>query len=143
MFHPLYTFTNNPVAQVVVTPKDTGAGRKRRYRKKVFVEQDGEILLFDTPDQAYAYLQAKKSEAVVKHVSTGKKVRKPKVEKFTPVEMPEVIKLTALSEYVDFNRLSYDVDLLIRNLNIKRLIKIQEQMNDDEDEAIILMLMDD
>lgn len=114
----------------------SGAGRKRKSRKrKVFVELDGEILLFNTASEAYSYLKTSEKEAQVVSALTGKKLKKP--AKVVQDVKPDVISVPQITAYIEDQRLPYDVDLLIKQFNFIRLLEIQEQM----DEELIILLM--
>ena len=116
--------------------RETPAGRKRKSRKrKVFVELDGEILLFNTSSEAYSYLKTSEKEAPVVSALTGKKLKKP--AKVVQEVKPDVISVPQITAYIEDQRLPYDVDLLIKQLNFMRLLEIQEQM----DEELIILLM--
>ena len=110
------------------------AGRKKRKRK-VFVELDGQILLFDKASEAYSYLKSLEKEATVVSALTGKKLKKP--VKVVSEFKPEVISVPQITAYVEDQRLLVDVELLIKQLNFNRLIELQEQM----DEELIILLM--
>lgn len=124
--------------------RETPAGRSRRksLKRKVFVEKDGEILLFDSPQQAYDYLQSVKEKAVVKSVKTGKKVKKP-VEEFKPAEFEpysfDRIEIPKLQAFADNQRLYVDIENLIKRHNFIRLLELQEMMRDEEDIEMLLL----
>ena len=129
-------YWGNSWGSISVSTGPTPAGRKRKSRKrKVFVELDGEILLFNTASEAYSYLKTSEKEAPVVSALTGKKLKKP-AKVVVEVE-PDVISVPQITAYVEDQRLPYDVDLLIRQLNFMRLLEIQEQM----DEELIILLM--
>lgn len=119
---------------------ETPAGRaKSRKKRKVFVERDGEILLFDSAQSAYDYLQAENLSNQVKSVNTGRKIKKPKKRKeFKPVEF-DVIEVPKLKEFVDTQRIHADIDGLLRLYDFRRLIDLMEIMRDEEDIEVLLL----
>ena len=108
---------------------------KRKKAKKVFVELDDDILLFDRPDDAYHYLRTRDRVSTVSSTKTGR----PLVSKgkASSVIEPDVINVKEIQAYVENLRLQINVIELIKRLEFERLLALKEQM--EEEDVIILL----
>lgn len=115
-----------------------------RRPKKVYIRRRGNILLFDTAEQADAYIEAEEQaqEAIDKAKSRGAKKRIA-ARVLKDVEKPEeVISIGALERAIDAQQLPFDMVALLKQQDYQRIAQIQreiEQMLDEEEELLLLL----
>lgn len=130
------------VSQSGATAADTGDFMVRRP-KKVYIRRRGNILLFDTAEQADAYIEAEEQaqEAIDKAKSRGAKKRIA-ARVLKDVEKPEeVISIGALERAIDAQQLPFDMVALLKQQDYQRIAEIQrdiQRMIDEEEELLLL-----
>ena len=114
-----------------------------RRPKKVYIRRRGNILLFDTAEQADAYIEAEEQaqEAIDKAKSRGAKKRIA-ARVLKDVEKPEeVISIGALERAIDAQQLPFDMVAMLKQQDYQRIAEIQrdiQRMIDEEEELLLL-----
>ena len=131
-----------------------GAGTPKRVSKKVYIEQDGKVLLFASASDASAYVFAEKEKAKAKFsgkaaLRAGEKPAS-KAVKVKPVPVPQEIDIAAL-EAQQAEKIARD-EALVKQETIRQLLAKQDfetllelqvkyrQLLDDEDDLFLLMV---
>lgn len=126
----------------VVTQSSPG---KPKTRKRVFIEQDGEVLLFDNNADAAAYLEAQKA---IEKAQEGSKQAPQRVKKPKKAKEPERIDIEALKafyaqeqEVIKFNAF---VQQMLAEREFGVLLDMQAKLKaymDEEDDIEALLLL--
>lgn len=106
--------------------------------RRVYIERDGQILVFAKPALAAAYIEAEKAQSVVETTTKLPKRLKPK----TKVVQPEaVIEIDVLSILVEKYQLP-DVNQYIKNHDYEAILNLylQAQIMQEEEDIEILLL---
>jgi hypothetical protein len=118
-----------------------GPGKSGKPKsKRVYLERDGQILLFRNAHHAAAYVAAEKAQEP-KLKSTPKRVRKTP-NKVRPISEPVRIEIPVLESFVARYELKDNVSELIRKNELDALIALHlkvMQLRDEEDIEILLL----
>lgn len=112
-----------------------GPGRRQLRSRRVYIERDGQILIFPNATQAAAYIQAEKAQekpVVVEKTTT----KKPKKKKVVPFKQPEVIRIDVLQMLMDRFAVSRVPDNADDLLDLYRILRDRQ---DEEDIEILLL----
>ncbi len=111
-----------------------GSGKSRR----VYLERDGQILLFKNAHHAAAYVAAEKAQE--KPVEQPKKAPK-KVQKVKPISEPIRFNIDVLATYLERYELPSDISDLIQQYEMNALLELYSkalQMEEDDLEILLL-----
>lgn len=134
----LDTVAVEPPAEV---PQFSGEVNLRR----VYIKRDKRILIFDTLEQADAFVEAEElaQEAIDKAQKTSRRARKRVKTRFVKdVAQPEVIELDLLSRLVKGYAIPVDFPKLIQSQDLQTIAAINllaMQMQDEEEIELLLM----
>lgn len=128
--------TSTTTANLTYTQVQQGGSGKSR---RVYIERDGQILVFAKPALAAAYIEAEKAQSVVETTTKlPKRLVKPKAK----VVQPEaVIEIDVLGILVEKYQLP-DVNQYIKNHDYEAILSLylQAQIMQEEDDLEILLL---
>lgn len=114
-------------------------------RRKYYVKRKKRILIFDTLEQADAFVEAEElaQEAIDKAQKTSRRARKRVKTRFVKdVAQPEVIELDLLSRLVKGYAIPVDFPKLIQSQDLQTIAAINllaMQMQDEEEIELLLM----
>jgi hypothetical protein len=120
-----------------------GSAGPHKKKKRVFIEKDGELLIFDNATQAAQYVQAEKEqELAVKNADSSviRPLRKDKKRKPNPE--PQVIKIDALEGLIRHFRMANDLTEMIERQELDAILALQRklwEMQDEEDVELLLL----
>lgn len=131
------------VSQSGAVSADTGDFMVRKP-KKVYIRRRGNILLFDTAEQADAYIEAEEqAQAAIDEAKSRGAKKRIAARVLKDVEKPEeVISIGALERAIDAQQLPFDMVALLKQQDYQRIAQIQreiEQMLDEEEELLLLL----
>lgn len=115
-----------------------------RRPKKVYIRRRGNILLFDTAEQADAYIEAEEqAQAAIDEAKSRGAKKRLAARVLKDVDKPEeVISIGALERVIDAQQLPFDIVSLLKQQDYQRIAQIQreiEQMLDEEEEILLLL----
>jgi hypothetical protein len=131
------------VSQSGAVSADTGDFMVRKP-KKVYIRRRGNILLFDTAEQADAYIEAEEqAQAAIDEAKSRGAKKRIAARVLKDVDKPEeVISIGALERVIDAQQLPFDMVALLKQQDYQRIAQIQreiEQMLDEEEELLLLL----
>ena len=134
---------NNVLADsIVVAPQYSG--EVILQPRKVYIKRGKQFLIFNTVDEADAYLAAESAIQTAKKSSRGAAKRKIKALKVVkPVILPEP-KLQDLEALVARFNISFDFDATALNNDIEALFELQfrlKELQDDENDIELLLMV--
>lgn len=119
-----------------------GPGSKGKSRKRVYVEREGRILVFDKPAQAAAYIEAEKVLEASRKAEAPKlkKIKRKQVKAVEPaleiqIDVLEVLAKKYALDYQDSLK-THDFESI---LSIYIEAQLRAEMEDEEEIEILLM----
>ena len=121
------------ISAISISAAAAGGGRGR---KRVFIERDGKLLVFETAAKAAQYIEYEKWQ------ETPRKQRKKKPKH---IPKPTVIDIKPLENRIsvlrDYFEIKEPIRSLIRDDRIDFLLKLARKLRDLDDEEILLLLI--
>jgi len=103
-------------------------------KKKRWIERDGKILIFDTPDDVESFIQSEVIEDKPKQQESKRSKAKPN----NPVDIIDKQEIERLSVVYEYRRQLYHADQIG---DISRIIAIYKELQQREEDDIELLLM--
>ena len=130
---------SSPVAADAEDGGDGGTSKP----KKVYIRRRGNILLFDTAEQADAYIEAEEqAQAAIDEAKSRGAKKRIAARVLKDVDKPEeVISIGALERVIDAQQLPFDMVALLKQQDYQRIAEIQrdiQRMIDEEEEFLLL-----
>lgn len=111
-----------------------GIGHGKGGKKKRWIERDGKILIFDTPDDVESFIQSEVIEDKPKQQESKRSKAKPN----NPVDIIDKQEIERLSVVYEYRRQLYHADQIG---DISRIIAIYKELQQREEDDIELLLM--
>lgn len=107
--------------------------RKAKGKNKPrWIERDGKILIFNTPEEAEEYIESEKQN------SSGQSYESEQVNVVNPVEVIDKVEITQLSKAYNYQRKLYQADQIG---DIDSIIAIYKELQEREEDDIEMILI--
>ena len=114
--------------------QEGGIGHGKGGKKKRWIERDGKILIFDTPDDVESFIQSE----VIEDKPKQQESKRSKVKQNNPVDIIDKQEIERLSVVYEYRRQLYHADQIG---DISRIIAIYKELQQREEDDIELLLM--
>lgn len=127
-----------PPAPPAVVGGGLSSSRKKYKKKDFYIERDGEILLFRSPEEVEAYLSAEAlAKKAIGKAKKSSKVRPPEPKKIEVAKIKQVVRILKPDIKPAY------IDRMIQEMDWSALLKLQkalERWQDEEDMKLLLAL---